>query len=460
MIVNILFLLFGLILGLALVFNPYRMIIGLTIMSLLVAGSFMYFLPSLSGVSWTVTVMGFFFFLKAMTLASFKETKVPGFLLVMFLFLLLAVFSTGSNLNFIGEVLGSAKNYFQFWSVPVALLFVRLDDWQLKSLLRLLLVIAVLQVPVALVQHFFFIDYGHRLCPEDSIVGTFGGSSEGGGNSGAQTTFITSILFLLISRVLYNRLGIIKCIMISSVLVIPIIMNETKIFFIYAAIGMAIIFAIEWWRRPAKTFLMLIIISMLAGVILTYYLATTHDHSSHNATLGNVRSYYDQVYSAQLDNKIGTTDPLNRIQAIVYWFLENSIHKNPGEFLFGHGLGASRDSGLVHGHLSRLPRYATKGLSSTTFCSLLWDVGLLGAIAYVGIFFCGFLSAFKTYISSKDNETTRCLMLWAMVTCTFFVGCCFYHNYLHISQALNFYAMLVLGVIAQCMNQSKRDWAV
>ena len=96
------------------------------------------------------------------------------------------------------------------------------------------------------------VDWVTRIAGGDSIVGTFGGSVDGGGNSGAQTTFLVIIWTFMVAYYIQQKKVRTIWLMISFLLLIPILLNETKIFLAYLPIVMIQLF-FSFWKIAIQT---------------------------------------------------------------------------------------------------------------------------------------------------------------------------------------------------------------
>lgn len=96
---------------------------------------------------------------------------------------------------------------------------------------------------------------------------------------------------------------------------------------------------------------------------------------------------------------------LGRMTAIVYWWQRHDLAQDPISTLFGHGIGASRStSSLAVGELARrLPVPVDINAAST----LLWDVGLTGAVAFAALLAVAGVAALRLSQSTELSATWR-----------------------------------------------------
>jgi hypothetical protein len=95
----------------------------------------------------------------------------------------------------------------------------------------------------------------------------------------------------------------------------------------------------------------------------------------------------DQRIAENMEYNVGTTGyygggGLNRSTAVPFWWSQHGMN-DPVATVIGHGIGASFHSETDPGHIER--KYAGYSVGLTGLSTLLWDVGLLGAMLYMGV---------------------------------------------------------------------------
>lgn len=86
---------------------------------------------------------------------------------------------------------------------------------------------------------------------------------------------------------------------------------------------------------------------------------------------------------------------LSKFGTFKYWF-DNHGLDNLGNTMIGHGVGITRQKEAKKGASnSAINPLATHGIGNTGFSAVIWETGLLGLVAVLGLFISGFLLAIK-----------------------------------------------------------------
>ena len=416
----------------------------LTLFSLILAGTVQYFIPSLAAIMWVAPIISIF-----MMLYAFAGTKSGGrtpkpFKWVV-LFILAGLLSFASNLGYLGEFITDAKNYYMFLSLPLLAVLVKLDERWIKLTGKAVLAAAFLQAPVSLFQHFFIVDYSSRLAGGDSIVGTFGGSATGGGSSGAQTAFLVIMIAWVMARYFAKEVNLTRLALYSGILLIPILLNETKIFFIYIPTAIGFLAYAHIRSNPRQVFIMLFVGSALFIAVLTYYFVYLQ-HGEARYKVNSISEYVDRTIVGNAIRTDRAKDAgLGRIATYPFWWENNALNVAPVSMMFGHGMGATKSSGLVLGHLQRKQKYAAKGIATTGIAKLLWEIGIFGTFVYIGMFVSVFLGAGRIRRRHDTSKSDKVVIVTIQISTMIIVGGLLYDSYVFRTQALNFIAMATLA---------------
>lgn len=144
---------------------------------------------------------------KRLTFIRFKfqgEKHIPLFIWMAVFFVIYAVGSTVFKMHSIGELFGGFKRYFQAFGLMLALVTLAISRKDINSWLKLLLTIALLQLPFALFERFVLVPLRGGMAAggqaTDVVAGTMGANLQGGSPNSIMVIFIV-IAFVFIFRV-------------------------------------------------------------------------------------------------------------------------------------------------------------------------------------------------------------------------------------------------------------------
>lgn len=276
------------------------------------------------------------------------------------------------------QIISASKATLPMFGVLLSLFFMHWDGKKLEKLWTLVLLVALLQLPVVVYQHFFIA--GTRTY--DSIVGTFGGTPGFGGNSAGLVIFVLAAMVYGLAR--WNR-GLMPtsrmlCIALAGVAIV--LLGEVKAAFIWLP------FACFWVLRER---IMKNVLTMIGyAVLISMFMAGTY--AVYAALYWGKDAAKGHTVAEKLDARGGyffdpnsinyKTGEVSRAASLAIWVKDrgSSLPKR----LVGFGPGASKPAGLLGpGEVAR--RFAPLYVDATALVILLWDEGILGAIAYVAM---------------------------------------------------------------------------
>lgn len=315
------------------------------------------------------------------------------------LYLLVLVFSAVINQSPPLQVLVAAKNYVFVWAMLYVLL--KLDDFERLSntFWRLIFWTALAQLPVVLYQRFFIASkIGNTAAglSWDAVSGTFGGGLTGG-RSAAMALFIVVAVTYLMIRWRDRQMKGWRILGLIALMIPSVFLAEVKVSVIWIAFAGVMVFGRELIKRPlVAIFAILALFGLAVGILLAY-----------NAMyyVGTYSSSYD-LYEKQIGYIFDTnrfnvvTREIGRVASILFWWTENR-QADLVTVLMGSGPGASRGaSTLAIGEVARRYSYL---VDTSTLTALLWDVGLLGALAFVGM---GVFAALSAARATRNESLT------------------------------------------------------
>lgn len=303
---------------------------------------------------------------------------------------IVVVGTTVINLSPGFQVVTGVKNFLFMWGVLFALLV--LPRWRQTARLIWWSIVAIccLQLPVAAYQRLFVAGKAHTVAPWDSVVGTFGGIPFVGGHSASMTLFICVGLVWLLIAWRDGKLPIWQVLAYVAVTMAAVLMAEVKAVVIWLALGVGLVFLRMAKSRP---------LAFLGGTVLnaTLVVALGAAYVTLYYSSGKAKSL-EEIYNKQVVYVFDTqkfnpaTREMGRVASLVFWGKEQTLSK-PASLLIGNGIGASR--GLSTFGAGEVARRYTFFIDTSALAVLLWDVGLLGALAFVGVLLLGGLQGIR-----------------------------------------------------------------
>ncbi|MFO1205508.1 MAG: hypothetical protein U1E63_07250 [Burkholderiales bacterium] len=288
------------------------------------------------------------------------------------------------------QALVGGKLYVFIWGVFFLLVVSSISERFVENMWRGMLAVAVLQLPFALYQRVFEVPkrlaLGFGITSLDAIVGTFPGG-EGGGANGSLAMFCIVSMVLAISlwrnKVLSGR----SAAVVTIASLVSIAVGEVKVIVVLFPLTFAIFNRKELIRRPLYFLGIGTAVVIVVGAIFSLY----RDESK--ATQGlSTTEHLERSFKYILDpNNIRENGEVGRFAALYLWYRDG--RSTPQTVLVGYGPGASQNSTTGKGVVAA--RYAPLGINSTTAAGMLWDIGVLGLMAYLAILVVSFFEALK-----------------------------------------------------------------
>ncbi|HET7204906.1 MAG TPA: hypothetical protein VFI92_16215 [Steroidobacteraceae bacterium] len=326
-------------------------------------------------------------------------------------FTVTAVVSVLVNLSNPDVAVMGAKNYFQMGAFFVGVALLRWDHSTLdRSLVRALILLAVLQLPFALHQYLYLvpqrIGLGGGIVPADIVSGTFGATLLGGGANAVLAAFQIIVVGLLLALWKNGALSLFRMAALSLVLLLPLLVNQAKIAVLYLPLVFLVLFRRDFIVRPGKFLIAGVGIAGVFAVLMTALMLT---HPS-----GRLNSWSELVdfvvarQTATIAERGNEYGALTRWTTLTFWAEEHAT-ANPVHTLVGHGLGASReaeDSGLAHTLAEQ--KYPGLNIGHTAVSALLWDTGVIGLVTVLGMLGSAFFMAGSLARHHRDRDPFRC----------------------------------------------------
>jgi hypothetical protein len=297
------------------------------------------------------------------------------------LYILSLLFSTLLNQPPLIQVVVGLKNALPIW-IAAALVFQGARDPAFRDIIwRSLAAIFFIQIPLVLYQHFVVIPSRRDLTTAmDAVVGTFGGLIDGGGSNSTLVIFALLVMAYSLALWLRKSISLRRALLFWAVGFIIIFSGEVKAALIW--IPLTLVYVL---RRQ--------MISNFGSMVATVLVGTL--------TISTLFLAYDALYWSKSGPQRSASELVERM---TYFFDESNINYRSGEIsrgaslslwakdsatdpahrILGYGPGASRISAT--GGLGQVAkRFAPLGITATGAALLLWDVGLFGFLAFVGL---------------------------------------------------------------------------
>lgn len=389
----------GLVVGVFLLMKP-DLLIWLILILGLVMGAFVSMAgPQFSKITWAVSILGFV--LLVLSLFNFllagKSKGQPAFIWLGVAFLVLTVSATTAQWHSTGEVIAGVKRFFQAYGLMFAFAALAVSSREMGRIRKLLLAIALLQLPFALYELLVLVPKrgGLALASEttDVVAGTFGANLQGGSPNSVMVIYLLIVMSFLVMRWRYGLIHSGRFYFFILLCLIPLGLGETKIGVVMLPLAALVLIRNDLARSPLRYFPALLAIILLTTVLVYVYVTVI------------MQSTLDEVVQRTLRYNIGDQGYsrgqfLNRLTSITFWFQQQGSH-DPVGFLIGNGLGSSYTSfGELGGHLGM--RYQRYGINLTAASTLLWDTGVMGSALFVGMLASAWVAAGRLHRSAGD----------------------------------------------------------
>lgn len=335
-----------------------------------------------------------------------QEARTSGvhrwLMVLLLLWFSVALFSSAVARTSLPQLLVATKNYLFPWGFALAALLPAWPAPARKRFWSAIVVTALLQWPFVLYQRLVIVPRRHDHAAWDAIVGSFGGSPDGGGHSAAMALVACIAVAVVATRWHRKEISSPTALTLGLLCLAPAMLAEVKMIFVWLAGLLAIVGVARFRRHPSST-----LVGALVGVVLLAGSAVAYKAFMYEGQGGMswVRFYDAQIKYAVDPNEFSVAQRrLGRTASLKFWWQQNSTD-DPVGFLIGNGLGSSRgSSSLAVGDVAR--RYPYE-IDTSTATVLLWDTGLLGAALYFSLLAVAVLSVLARMASGSIPPAWR-----------------------------------------------------
>lgn len=348
-------------------------------------------------------------------------------------------------------IFGGVRNYIKFFPFFLLSAIYSFTNEQIKSQLKLLLILAIIQIPIVLFQRFIQFKNLHP----DLITGTLMVSS-------VLSIYLISTITVLIAFFLRKKItGFVSFSILCLLLFIPTTLNETKGTLVLFPIAITI--PLMFVRNNLSNFKQLVAIFSVGAISVTtfafvydklygenYEIADFFMSSSKiehylygGAATGKV--YVNQSESGLIDGKIGTTDRVGRIDSFLLPIRVLFNYYDSYRLFFGLGIGNVSNSFFkqLQGKYAVFQEKFSAG--RTALSLLLWETGLIGV--FLSLIFLYFIFRDARYLIANDNGLSGTFALgWIAILVITFITL-FYKNII-VFNALGYLFWYFSGYVA------------
>jgi hypothetical protein len=347
---------------------------------------------------------------------------VPS-ILFLGLYVLSLLFATILNQPPLIQIVVGLKNALPIW-IAVALVFQGAKDSDFRDgLWRSLAAIFFLQVPLVLYQHFVIIPNRRDLTTAmDAVVGTFGGLIDAGGSNSTLVIFVLFLMAYALALWTREKMSLARAAVFWISGFVMIFSGEVKAALVWIPLTLLYVM-----RKQVTSSFGSMLATLLVGTLSVGALFLAYDNLYWSKG-GKQRSASELVermeYFFDANNVNYRTGEISRGASIALWVQDSTT--DPAHRILGYGPGASRISAT--GGLGQVAkRFAPLGITATGAALLLWDVGLLGLLAFIGILASTFLAILRC---SRDNRVppVEAARLDALGSMVFILGTLLFYN--------------------------------
>ncbi len=306
--------------------------------------------------------------------------KIAGAILVYLLFFFFSL-SQGSASK--GQIFSQLRFSLPMFGVFLALASIQFTTRRTRLLWTIILFVVVVQLPLVLYQHFTLKGLGDW----DNVVGTFGR-----GMSPVLVIFSVAAFMYCLACWSRGLMPLWLLLAIGSIAMANILLGEVKAVVFWLPVGVIYILRERIFRNISS---LIAYGCLIAGfLVLVFYayevMYWNADGTSHRTSEQEVAQEGGYFFNPNQINK--HTGEIGRVAAVFLWY------RDPGqglrERLIGFGPGASATSTST-GRGVAAARYRPLQINVNTLATLLWDVGILGALSYIFIFIFGIYEGFR-----------------------------------------------------------------
>lgn len=335
-----------------------------------------------------------------------------------------------------GQLISTLRFCLPMFGVLFAMYWFEWSDKRLLLLWSIVVIISFMQLPLVVYQHFFMISN----LGWDSVVGSFGANM-----SPVLVLFTVAAMLYMLARWVRGISPLWQVVFVFVIGLAIILLGEVKAVFLWLPLGVFWILR----RRVMKNIMAFIVFVALmsvisSGIFMTYHALYWGEGTKTETTEDKVNTL--GAYAVDPNNINYVTGEVSRAATLAFWYNDPALTIQ--ERLIGSGPGASAVSPTV-GRGVVAARYRTLQIGSTGMATLLWDVGILGTLAYLSIFVLGIRLGIRYVARSGESAERLAMADTSTVMLMLFVSTLVYNRTLIDEPSMQLVCYFCLGCIVQ-----------
>lgn len=399
--------------GIVIVFFPRFFYWAMLALVLLISGTVQYFTDHgqlqwvASGIGVCLLVSGF---IQGVSAKAGGTGRITGIDAAMIVFALTATVSTVFGEGGVAHVAAGLRTYLPFLGLYVYLRLGGMSAVTLRRTVWFLLIVALVQWPIEVYQAVVVVP--QRVAANyfgsawDSIVGSFGGPKFGGGASGSLAIYLVFAMALALA--LYRNRLLSGWQVAGSLLAITVGIGlaETKVVFVLIPVALGLLYSNEAYKRPVRfIFGATAALGVLALLLYFYYVFFWEAQSRGNPVDAIVRRF---SYSFDPTFMPANNWP-GRMTGLAIWWRNQDFTGDAYHWLVGYGVAAATSMSTIAGPGVAALKFGL-GTDVTGATKLLWEVGMVGLVAYVAPLFLAFRSFSQLLRDGERDPLLRAFM--------------------------------------------------
>lgn len=352
------------------------------------------YLPSLQQIRWGIALLSLTLILVSLGAVALSsraagrkkmDPAAAGVLAAAAGLIISALLAVLANSSPVGASIVGLKNYFQMFGLLAALAAFRYTPDEASRFMRFILVLGLMQLPFVFHQFIELVPLrssmaaaARNIVAVDIVAGTFGGSMMGGGRSSTLALLASVAIALVLAQWRVGHRNLTSTALYSTAFMIPMALNEAKLFIFLLPVGLFLLFRDRILRNPVKALVSGLLVAGLMMGLLTAYAMLPGASSQRNVSLDK---FLEKSMSYNIGDRGYGSLILNRSTVYSFWWTENPGQGDYLKSIFGHGPGVTNSASIVASNTLANTRYRGYGIGLTGVSSLLWEVGLLGAFS-------------------------------------------------------------------------------